>query len=294
MMETRDIVYGSSPQLQELKEWAEFARQAGIVPRDLNPYQVMTIIEAGREVGIPPLQALRSISIINGRVVMSVQLQLALARAKGVRVVALNETDGACDVTLKRGEETVSTRYTLEDARKAGLIRNGSSWEKYPRQMLRWRAIGDALRIIAPDATAGFLSPEEAESIPPIDAEVLYEALPEPAPEAPAPERPAGRRRENGNWNGDAEIEALKAEIATLWRELYPAEEDASRKAFRVMLQQRYNAERLGALSKEQLVAMKSDLERERTKRVHSGADASPPIGGKAYREGRHETQGKR
>lgn len=263
MMETRDIVYGSSPQLQELKEWAEFARQAGIVPRDLNPYQVMTIIEAGREVGIPPLQALRSISIINGRVVMSVQLQLALARAKGVRVVALTETEGACDVTLKRGEETVSTRYTLEDARKAGLIRNGSSWEKYPRQMLRWRAIGDALRIIAPDATAGFLSPEEAESIPPIDAEVSYEALPEPSPE-PAPERPA-RRRENGNRNGDAEIEALKAEVATLWRELYPAEDDASREAFRILLKQRYNTERLGALSKEQLVALKSDLERERS-----------------------------
>jgi hypothetical protein len=206
---------------------------------------------------------------------------VALGRAKGVRVVALNETEGACDVTLKRGEETVSTRYTLEDARKAGLIRNGSSWEKYPRQMLRWRAIGDALRIIAPDATAGFLSPEEAESIPPIDAEVFYEALPEPSPE-PAPERPQRRRRENGNGNGDAEIGALKAEIAALWRELYPAEDDARLEAFRIFLKQRYNTERLGALSKEQLIALKSDLE----KRMHSGADASPPIGGEAYREG--------
>ncbi|OYT72741.1 MAG: hypothetical protein CFK49_10770 [Armatimonadetes bacterium JP3_11] len=257
MMETRDIVYGSNPQLQQLKEWADFARQAGIVPRDLNPYQVMTIIEAGREVGIPPLQALRSISIINGRVVMSVQLQLALARAKGVRVVALTETEGACDVTLKRGEETVSTRYTLEDARKAGLIRNGSSWEKYPRQMLRWRAIGDGLRIIAPDATAGFLSPEEAESIPPIDAEVLYEALPEPTHEPepePAP-RPQRRRRENGN-GGDTEANALKAEIRELCEKAgYQAQ------AFREFLLERYGVRALGDLSIEQLREVKATLE---------------------------------
>ena len=110
----------------------------------------------------------------------------------------------------------------------------------------------------------GWIMPLAGYQATPLEEMDTVIAQAEPAPEAPAPERPA-RRRENGNRNGDDEIWALRAEIAKLWRELYPAEGDASREAFRIFLQQRYNTDRLGALSKEQLVALKSDLERERS-----------------------------
>lgn len=263
MSETRDLVYRTNGEvrvLEELREWATFARQAGIVPRELNAYQIMTVIQAGREVGIPPLQALRMISMIGGRVVMSVQLQLSLARTKGVRVAKLVDGENYCEVTLTREDETVTTKYTLEDARRAGLIRPNSNWEKYPRQMLRWRAIGDALRIIAPDAVAGFLSPEEAESIPPIDAETVEVVEPEPDPQ---PRRRA-RQQSEAQANGDAEKQQLIDSVGALWRELYPAEDEETRRAFRLILEERYAAQRLSQLTTDQLRELKAQLEAER------------------------------
>ena len=151
--------------IQTLKEWGAFAQQSGIVPQGTTQHQAMAIIQTGVELGLAPMQSLRSMSFVKGRLVMSVQLQLALARQRGVKVVKIDEKDGSCGVTIERHGEEVSCVYTLQDARKAGLVKQDGNWDKYPKQMLRWRAIGDALRLLAPDLVMGLLSQEEAESI---------------------------------------------------------------------------------------------------------------------------------
>lgn len=152
--------------VQYIESWANFAESAGLIPQGTTTYQAMAIIQAGKEMGLQPLQSLRSMNFIKGRLVMSVQLQLALAKStKNVIVENLEESDDFCKVVLKRGDEVIACEYTVEDAKKAGLIKPDGNWIKYQRQMLRWRAIGDALRIICPDLVMGLLSPEEAESI---------------------------------------------------------------------------------------------------------------------------------
>lgn len=151
--------------IQTLKEWGAFAKQSGIVPQGTSQHQAMAIIQTGVELGLAPMQSLRSMSFVKGRLVMSVQLQLALARQRGVKVVKIDEKDGSCAVFLERQGESVTCAYTLQDARKAGLVKQDGNWDKYPKQMLRWRALGDALRLLAPDLVMGLLSQEEAENI---------------------------------------------------------------------------------------------------------------------------------
>ncbi len=160
-------------------ETIRMARAAGMIPPDLNDPQAMIIIAAGQEMGLQPLQALRTMSFIRGRLTMTVQLQLAMARQRaGVRVETLEESaDGtAVTVTLVRDGERVTVTYTLDDARRAGLT-DQRNWRLYPRQMLRWRAIGDALRIIAPDVVMGLLDPDEASSLPPVDTDAWEQVL---------------------------------------------------------------------------------------------------------------------
>ena len=166
--------------IKEISEWAKIAKNAGMLPNNMNAYQAMAIIATGMEMGLQPFQSLRMMSFIRGRLVMAVQLQLALAREKcGVKLVEVKDGDDFCEVTLARGDEKVTTKFTVEDAKKAGLINpdpkkyRESNWGKYQRQMLRWRAIGDALRLIAPDLVFGLLSPEEAETLPPANEEVI-------------------------------------------------------------------------------------------------------------------------
>jgi len=160
-------------------ETIRMARAAGMIPPDINDPQAMIIISAGQEMGLQPLQSLRTMSFIRGRLCMTVQLQLAMARQRaGVRVETLEESaDGSgVTVTLVRDGERVTVTYTLADARRAGLAEQ-RNWRLYPRQMLRWRAIGDALRIIAPDVVMGLLDPDEASSLEPVDAEAWEYAL---------------------------------------------------------------------------------------------------------------------
>lgn len=186
--ESRALTYANSD-LHELNRWGKFALGAGLLPNGTNVYQSMAIIQTGYEIGLAPLQSLRSMSFIRGRLVMAVQLQLALARHRGVVLDKIDESDGKCVATLKRGNERITCEYTFADAKKAGLVRKDGNYEKYGRQMLRWRAIGDALRLIAPDLVMGLLSPEEAENIEafvpanlPADAEIVMDEKKEPPP----------------------------------------------------------------------------------------------------------------
>jgi len=175
----------------ELAAWGDLAKKSGVVPPSTSREQAMAIVQTGRELGLQPFQSLRSMSFISGRLTMSVQLQLALAKRQGVRLESLNETNESCSVTLGRGDERITCTYTIDDARKAGLVKPGGAWEKYGRQMLRWRAIGDALRLIAPDLVMGLLDPIEAESIGPvpIGSDPVHEAqaCPEAASTPPIP-----------------------------------------------------------------------------------------------------------
>ena len=168
----------------DIKEVATLALQSGLLPSGTTPPQVMAMIHIGREIGLQPFQAVKCMAFIKGRLTMAVQLQLSLARQRaGVKIKELLSTDTNCKITLSRDDETITCEYSIEDAIRAGLLKetepcryadckcknnpdyHKSGWQKYPRQYLRWRAIGDALRLIAPDIIMGLISPEEAETL---------------------------------------------------------------------------------------------------------------------------------
>ena len=172
------IKKGQSSEMDALIAFGELAWKAGLVPKGCNQWQALAIIQTGKEMGLHPFQSLRMMAFINGRLTMLVQLQLALARNRGgVIVQSIDETPESCTIALKRGEEVVTCVYGISDAVRAGLVREGGSYDKYRRQMLRARAIGDALRIIAPDVIMGLLSPEEASAIDPIALPLNCEKL---------------------------------------------------------------------------------------------------------------------
>lgn len=181
-----DMVKYEGMTLETVRKYALLAKQGGIVPPQMSEAAVAAIIQSGYEIGLAPFQSLRSMSFIGGKLTMSVQLQLAMARAKGVKILKDAEGEHEYTVTLSRGDENVTCSYTLDDAKKAGLLRPGGNYEKYERQMLRWRAIGDALRLIAPDAVLGLLSPEEASSLESTSGEAGGSHSPSPVSSAPS------------------------------------------------------------------------------------------------------------
>lgn len=149
--------------------------ESGLYPHIKNVAQAIAIVQTGRELGVPPSVALREFSVIGGKPAASSAILAALAQRDhgdlALRVTAI--TDEACTVEFRRRgwPAPTTTTFTMTDAKRAGLLdpqqtRNGvrepnANWAKFPRDMLRSRAISQACRTAFQDSTLGMYTPEE-------------------------------------------------------------------------------------------------------------------------------------
>lgn len=147
-----------------MREQAKVLVQSGFLPKAVNtPEKAMAIIQTGRELGLGPMQSLRSIHIIEGKPTMSADLiaGLALAKVPGSVLRVAETTNEKCVVEAGRaGQKVTPFTFTMKDAQQAGLA-GKSNWKNYPRAMLRARAITEAARAIFPDAVMGLYDPDE-------------------------------------------------------------------------------------------------------------------------------------
>lgn len=157
---------------------------SGFLPKALNtPEKAVAVILAGRELGIGPMLALRSIHIIEGKPVVAADLQLARFKADGGRAVFPELTAETAVLQLRHpnGDEHTET-FTIVDARAAQLL-NKDNWKKFPKAMLRSRVITAGLKSIGYEPTCGVYDTDEADHFRPASpatasstAEVVVEA----------------------------------------------------------------------------------------------------------------------
>lgn len=126
--------------------------------------QACVKIQAGEELGFPPVVAMTQIYIVKGRVSLSASLMAAALRKAGYDY-RLKKHDGqGCEIEFfgKKGESLGSTAFLEADAKLAGLL-GGDNWKKYPRNMYFARAMSNGVRFFAPDALGGHsvYTPEE-------------------------------------------------------------------------------------------------------------------------------------
>ncbi len=163
--------FSLTPQsLDEALRFADMLSKSSIVPKDYqgNPGNVIVAIQWGAELGLPPLQAMQNIAVINGRPSIWGDAVLAIVRASGLLVSITEDLrdDGATCTVQRRGEDPVTRSFTIEDAKKAGLFGKQGPWQQYPKRMLQMRARGFALRDVFPDVLRGVYIAEEAQDMP--------------------------------------------------------------------------------------------------------------------------------
>lgn len=156
--------------MQEAIQLAELLSKSTIVPKDYqgNPGNVFVAMQWGAEIGLAPMQAMQNIAVINGRPSIWGDAMLALVKGSGLlEYIAETPTDTHCTVKIKRINEAETTRtFSLEDAKKAGLLGKTGPWSQYPKRMLQMRARSWALRDAFPDVLKGLYSAEEVMDIP--------------------------------------------------------------------------------------------------------------------------------
>jgi hypothetical protein len=149
---------------------ANWLAKSSLVPEALKnrPADILTVVIMGHELGIRPMQAIRSMNVIKGKAVMSAGLMTGLVlRAKDTceyfRLV--DSTDKrAVYVTKRKGSEPVKMEYTWAMAGTAGLT-NKDNYRRHPAAMLRARCSSALARAVYPDLTEGIYLEDEADAI---------------------------------------------------------------------------------------------------------------------------------
>lgn len=161
------------------------ANSGDMIPKHFQgrPEAITAAMLRGLEVGLPPMQALSSIAVINGRATIWGDALPALMQRAGHHVDVTVEGDGdamRAVATLTRGDtgKTITRTFSAADAKRAGLLDKPGPWQQYRARMLSHRARTYACRDGAADALMGLQISEEVQDYGPEVARDVTPAAP--------------------------------------------------------------------------------------------------------------------
>lgn len=141
--DTTQVGMPSPQELMVYQTWAKTAFDSNMYRGIGKESGIMMVMLAAREYGIGPVQALNGgINIIEGKVELSARLMGAMIRRAGHTMQILESTDEKCRILGKRadtGEEYIA-EFTIEQAQRAGLVKEKGAWKRTPDDMLFARA----------------------------------------------------------------------------------------------------------------------------------------------------------
>lgn len=218
------------PQQQPAQQAATTLARQPIEPNDLNEImafaqialksnyfgvrsveEVAVRILYGRELGLSVIQSMMGLTMIQGRLTISAGTIAARVKQSGKYDYKMVRWDNqACELQFYENGKLIPNGrsiFTMQDARSAQLVKQGSAWEKYTKAMLFSRALTQGVRAFAPDIFLGpVYTPDEVAETDPIDidlstientggemieeAELVEEAKPTPPPAAKRKPRP--------------------------------------------------------------------------------------------------------
>ena len=159
----------------EAVQFSEMLASSSMVPKAYQgkPNDVLVCVQWGYEMGLAPMQALQNIAVINGKPSVYGDAMMALVQSSPVceDIEEYFEGEGTTNpiavcVAKRKGRKPVVTKFSVEDAKRAGLWGKGGPWTAYPKRMLQMRARGFALRDAFPDVLKGMITIEEAQDYP--------------------------------------------------------------------------------------------------------------------------------
>lgn len=158
----------------EAMELAETLASSQLIPKAFQqrPGDVFVAMMWSHSLGIPIVQGLQGIAVINGKPSLYGDALLAVCMGSG-QMADIEETvtgsadnlTATCKVT-RRGKPTpVVSTFSMADARAAGLLGKPGPWKQYTSRMLKMRARAFALRDAFPDVLSGISSAEEMQDV---------------------------------------------------------------------------------------------------------------------------------
>ena len=156
--------------------------QSGFFPNAESVAQGVVKILAGRELGFPAIASMRHIYVHNGHIGLQATLIATQIRRSGTYDYRIAESsDTKCEIEFLRKVDNQwrpegKASFTIEEAKRAGLVKDKSAWQTYPSDLLFARAMTRGQRRFCPDVFGQTVYSEE-------EVREIADAEPMPAPD---------------------------------------------------------------------------------------------------------------
>jgi hypothetical protein len=138
---------------------------------------ILAVVAQAKALKIDPLLALNgSLYHIQGKVEMTAHLMAQLIRQAGHSITKDKKSDNTICILHGKRHDTGDTwceSFSMEDANRAGVIKPGGPWHKFPRNMLYARALSNLARQLFPDVIKGCYVEGEISQAPPINQPIV-------------------------------------------------------------------------------------------------------------------------
>ena len=158
-----------------LYQKAELYSRSSMIPKQFRgkPADIVVAIETGREMGMTPLGALRSLDVIQGKVAFPAKTQLALmiqSPSYYWHTISSNAEILKNGVCVMKGARkgwpdgvVQEVTYSIQEAKEARLWASSPSWKNHPADMVKHRCVTRFIDTVFADVLMGITSQEHME-----------------------------------------------------------------------------------------------------------------------------------
>ncbi len=107
----------------QMKAMSQAFVKSGALPKSENDFTVLMKIQAGYEMGMKPLEAVKSFYFVNGAINIFGSATMRRLREHGWRISYKDEPN-KCTVTVEKGDEKYTETLTFEEAEKSGWTKS--------------------------------------------------------------------------------------------------------------------------------------------------------------------------
>lgn len=169
------VPVATKAEIAALYAWGKVYKQSGFFRDARSEAQAAVKILMGRALGFDMISSMTGLHIVEGRPTLGANLMAHAVKRSGKYTYRVMEHDddhcvlhfyekmGSTGDPEKDWALIGESTFTIADAERAGLLKKGGNWEKWPRNMVFARALSNGVRWHTPDVFSGtaVYTPEE-------------------------------------------------------------------------------------------------------------------------------------
>jgi len=163
-------------QFNTLRNEVKYYADWWALPSKMTEAQAMMTIQMWKQMNMNMFEALQGIWYVNWKMIIYWEVMVSQLTKAGYRVKLNTSNAEKCNLTITWKNWKITEEFTIEQAKKAGWVKGFWPWQSQPHMMLRYKAIRQWIKFLAPEVMSGLSTYEEVTTEIEPETEPIQEA----------------------------------------------------------------------------------------------------------------------